>query len=414
MRLRFLAMAAAVLVACGGSSSGGNPNLGDADAGDTGSDVPDSGSPDAGPVDAGLPPPDAGPADAGPPAPDAGPVTPDAGPVTTDECTGLLPASLPPPVIPDISCANTCLASLSDDVGGNFLLHYETMTGEAFDDYAFVSVRDGKAANLGGFGSTDEFPSQFFTEPSGFTETFAAPGRLIRTFSPSGVEGNVTTFGQDDRVVIAPDPSGGFVALVWSADPANSALAQITWQRFDKSGKAVSVPLTIERLGVDTNLIGAGVTLAGNTLLELFSTVDGSQAITSAIWIDKNGAPMTTETVVPTSTLSPSFQFLFGGGLVEGVANGEFSRVWTEGAAQPSALPAWLKARSSASLSAIREGAGYAALGTCAGVEVLAKSGKSCGCLAVPGLNAASSVGRDGSLIVPASPRFELYPLLFR
>jgi hypothetical protein len=52
--------------------------------------------------------------------------------------------------------------------------------------------------------------------------------------------------------------------------------------------------------------------------------------------------------------------------------------------------------------------------GTCSGVEVLSKNGKSCGCLAVPGVSATTSIGRDGSLIVPRVDSYELYPLIFR
>ena len=35
-------------------------------------------------------------------------------------------------------------------------------------------------------------------------------------------------------------------------------------------------------------------------------------------------------------------------------------------------------------------------------LEILAVSGKSCGCVKVPNLTASASVGRDGSLLVPS------------
>jgi hypothetical protein len=84
-------------------------------------------------------------------------------------------------------------------------------------------------------------------------------------------------------------------------------------------------------------------------------------------------------------------------------------------------LPAWLQQRSGNQFFVVRSGKAYASWGTegpCPGkLEVLvASSGKSCGCVSVPGLLRTSSIGRDGSLItVPGgSCLYNLYPQLLQ
>ena len=127
------------------------------------------------------------------------------------------------------------------------------------------------------------------------------------------------------------------------------------------------------------------------------------------IWVGADGNPMGNTFRV---TGGGSLQFLLDGSLLQ--HSGDQFRVWQDGATSPSPTPAWLAARGIAQwLYPIREGAGYAMGGTCNGVEVLAKDGTSCGCLAVPGLSFETSIGRDGSLIVPRGDSYDLYPLLF-
>jgi hypothetical protein len=92
-----------------------------------------------------------------------------------------------------------------------------------------------------------------------------------------------------------------------------------------------------------------------------------------------------------------------------------FVRIWQDGQTTPSPLPGWLEARKSADwLFPIHGGTGYAVGGTCAGVEVLSTAGRTCGCVAVPGLSALSTIGRDGSLIVPRTDHYDVYSHLFQ
>ena len=130
-------------------------------------------------------------------------------------------------------------------------------------------------------------------------------------------------------------------------------------------------------------------------------------------WVGADGSLLTGTFGFTDNSLDHSYQFLLDGGLLERTGNA-FTRVWKDGESAPAALPAWLASRSRAQwLAPIHEGLGYAMAGTCSGLEVLAKSGRSCGCMAVPGLNAQTSIGRDGSLIVPRNDHFEIYPQLF-
>jgi hypothetical protein len=84
-----------------------------------------------------------------------------------------------------------------------------------------------------------------------------------------------------------------------------------------------------------------------------------------------------------------------------------------------------LATRVAAALYAVRGGRAYASWGGQGGqcgsrLEVLAASGKSCGCLEVPSLSDLSSVGRDGSLIVPrpsaqdSTCQYDLYQQLLK
>ncbi|MFL5398110.1 MAG: hypothetical protein ACJ79P_09455, partial [Myxococcales bacterium] len=62
--------------------------------------------------------------------------------------------------------------------------------------------------------------------------------------------------------------------------------------------------------------------------------------------------------------------------------------------------------------------------GSCGGqLEVLAASGRSCGCIPVPHLGLGATIGRDGSLMVnwtelhrsgPGTCKYDLYPQLLK
>jgi hypothetical protein len=86
-------------------------------------------------------------------------------------------------------------------------------------------------------------------------------------------------------------------------------------------------------------------------------------------------------------------------------------------------LPAWLQSRAGNQLYVVRSGKAYATWGgggQCGSqLELLATSGKSCGCVNVPGLTRSASVGRDGTLLVPGPSNiptctYDLYPKLLK
>jgi hypothetical protein len=180
----------------------------------------------------------------------------------------------------------------------------------------------------------------------------------------------------------------------------------LAFTRYDKSLQQVAAHQIFSG-GPQSALDVIGMTLGENTLVILQPDQSGSSAF-SGIWVDKAGNASAPFHVDRAGTL----QFLLGGGLVQGIG-GTFVQVWSDGATTQSPLPSWLAARATGRLFPIRAGAGYAMFGTCGGIEVLTTDGASCGCLPVPNLGSNSSIGRDGSLIVPNGRHFELYPLLF-
>lgn len=332
-----------------------------------------------------------------------------------DDCLGLMPAKLPPPLVPNLACNGGCNAGTSDDGAGNFLLRF---TWDSFGSpgLAFVSLRNGSLQPNTSwiFSSTMKVPS--FSEPSGFT--------MIEDFSPTfSNEVTVDRFGTftnqqalsgngETAVLAAPDPSGGFVVV--RSLPEGAGFTETIWSRFNAAGLATSspgVPIASER--ATTKVAAAAVTIAGSTLVETHVTSPSGAVSVERQWVGPDGTTLTGSFAFTDTALDHSYQFLLDGGLLERTGNA-FTRVWKDAEMVPSALPSWLASRSFGLwLASIHEGSGYAMAGTCSGLEVLAKSGRSCGCMAVPGLSAQASIGRDGSLIVPRTDHFEIYPLLF-
>jgi len=95
-----------------------------------------------------------------------------------------------------------------------------------------------------------------------------------------------------------------------------------------------------------------------------------------------------------------------------------------DGSAAVDPVPDWVAQRPGSVFWVIRNGRGYALVNSnqCGDekAEIIAASGKSCGCLGVPNAHGNASVGRDGSLIVPGPPvnhgtcAYELYPQLLK
>src|SRR5438067_6208786 len=72
-------------------------------------------------------------------------------PPPPDECTGLTPASLPPPVVAPVisSPQGPCLGGVSDDGDGTFLLGYWAGNGPQFPAHRFFQIPDGNAVRVG-------------------------------------------------------------------------------------------------------------------------------------------------------------------------------------------------------------------------------------------------------------------------
>jgi hypothetical protein len=441
MRAGWLGVGAVLLFACGSSRGPtGSPSTGTSDAGSV--DSSDAGGGPVATADAGTPVTDAGtPAtdagtiapgdDAGTPPADAGTIiggsTPDAG-APPDECAGLMPASLPAPIVPAMPGNGGCNSGTSDDGSGNFALFYEYGSGPVYPGIAFFQVQNGRAVQVGDeFRGSDEAGYELYSQPSGFTiYDFggAPPSAGMCNYSRSG-QGlgceSITPRNPDHvaRDATAIDPSGGTVSITSVADDSGKYVTSFV--RYDASG-ALQVEKTIDDT-LDLNAYAAGVTLAGNTLavavmLDPSGQPDGEYY---GRWLARDGTPMTAWFGLHAAL--GYLQFLLGGGLIEisyypGSGGAKiFGNVWMDGATVPQPPPAWLAAEDgSTSFFSIREGKGYALYdGRCTGLSLFTAKGKSCGCFQVPKLTGHATIGRDGSLIVPVSEscHYELYPLLF-
>lgn len=335
-----------------------------------------------------------------------------------DDCAGLMPdARLPPPLVPFMACNGGCNGGTSDDGAGNFMLHEFAFDGVT-DGYVFVVLSNGTLQPGAGWFFSPGQTVAAFSEPSGFT--LGEESRVFReafetiTLNDNGlVETNeaILTGNGETKVLIAPDPSGGFVAL--RSIPEGAGFTETSWQRFDSSSFATSSILPIASERATTAVAAAGVTISGSTLVETHVSLPSGTVSVERQWIRSDGALLTDPFGFIDSAVDHSYQPLLDGSLLERSGNA-FTRIWNDGHTAPSGLPSWLASRSLGSwLAPIRGGAGYAMAGTCGGLEVLSKSGRSCGCMPVSGLSAQSSIGRDGSLIVPRTDHFEIYPLLF-
>jgi hypothetical protein len=252
-----------------------------------------------------------------------------------------------------------------------------------------------------------------FAEPVGFTVAITDNFSFLLTqsFSPAGdmeLETDVV-LSPGDFGLVASDPAGGYVTVATAADPGGVAMA---WERSDQQGFPVATA-SIAILPAGTRPHAAGVTLSSETLVDFLAQDSSGATSFESMWVSAEGIPLTAPFATQAPAADHGYQFLLDGSLVER-NGGAFARRWTVGSTRPSALPGWLATRSRAAwLFPVRNGKGYAMSGTCGGIAVLAKTGQSCGCLPVPGLSTTTSIGRDGSLVVPLGDHYELYPLLF-
>jgi Fe-S cluster biogenesis protein NfuA len=356
-----------------------------------------------------------------------------------DECAGLLPAALPAAVQAALP-QNSCLDGTSDDGTGTFALGFTAGADQTFPEYLFFTIEAGTAVKVGNnvLGG-DETGTFVYSQPSGFT-----------VFSVFGLDSSSEIDNYDHggslqtRDGLAPaenfdhlpssaagiDPSGGTATVTHSFDAATGWTT--SYKRFDKTGAPETGDVIIDNQ--DRRVDAVGVALSGHALV----LVVQSPGLWQARWLARDGTALTDwfalQGPVAPGPTHPVIRFLLDGSVVVGFnpgtqgvsyANLDYRYRVLDGQTAPSALPDWLQARTNDVFYAVRGGRGYAAWGSggacqAGSVEVLATSGKSCGCLAVPSLSGNSSVGRDGSLIVGEPPHnlgtcvWDLYPQLLK
>ncbi len=317
--------------------------------------------------------------------------------------------------------------SVSDDGDGTFLLGYWAGNGPQFPAHRFFQIRDGNAVRVGNeVPGSDEGGKQVFSQPSGFT-VFSISGQtsgsVLNHWSHDGVLVSSTPiapggFEHPSSSAVGIDPSGGTAAVRTYFTSDRGWIT--TYQRFDKTGAAETAEVPLD---TGEHRVGAvGVALSGDALILLSL----GNSTWQARWVARDGTPIS-GTFSVQGPESPSFQFLLDGSLALGfgnpfVANPTFTFRIADGSTSAGPLPAWLQQRASNPVYAVRSGRAYATWGSggqCGSdLEVLATSGKSCGCLKVPGLSRLASIGRDASLIVPAPDQpgctYDLYPKLLR
>ena len=353
-------------------------------------------------------------------------------PPPPDECAGLTPPALPTSV--DVTLPNGgCYRGTSDDGVGAYALGFMNGAGPQYPDYQFFQIQNGRAVRVGDndVRGSDEGGLYLSSQPSGFTSFFVLGvngGSTLATLTHDGaylvsqtvVNGSYTWYPSSSAGI---DPSGGTVLARRYHTDADGWIT--TWQRLDKTGAPATAELVVDRTtnGVPLSIGSVGVALSGNSLV-----LEPQNSNWQGRWFDRAGAPLTGWFSIPAIGY-PSMKFLMDGSLALGFwqapsggnpAQLVYQYRMPDGAAAAEPLPDWLGARSRNELYVIRNGKGYASWGpggACAptsSMEILAASGKSCGCAGVPNLSKTMSVGRDGSLIVPyeggGTCHYSLYP----
>jgi hypothetical protein len=328
-------------------------------------------------------------------------------------------ASVPP---------GACGAGTSDDGIGNYGLFYQANSTPA---YIFFTIQDGKAVEIGQRTSgIDQGRTQLFSQPSGFTKFVSNETTAVRTLSSFSHGGaflgaeTLTSGWVNDRYTyaeVAGDPAGGTAAVTSFEDASNRFHS--TYRRFNGAGQPETDWVDI---GADGQVRSLGVNLVGHVLVLARDTSSTRSDVMRVRWLARDGSPLTAWAQVPNQSVDAP-QFLMDGSVLIHTF-GQATNRFEDQSSASSALPDWLEQRKNNRLAVVRNGRGYASWGqdsVCgAGLEVLAVSGKSCGCLAVPALtppppmSSLAMVGRDGSLIVPrrgeGTCAYDLYEQLLK
>jgi hypothetical protein len=317
-----------------------------------------------------------------------------------------------------------CLGGTSDDGVGNFALGY---LANSTPGGAFFTLRDGKAVEIGErHAGPDHGYYELFSQPSGFTKFVSDDSTRqysLSSYSHGGGLTSVDTFPYTGSVRVAVDPVGG-TAVVRSLLEPSTGYGAVTFKRYDKTGKAETDWVSI---GTSLRASAVGMNLAGHVLVHAYgASTRGASGASFVRWFSRNGSPLTDWTEMP-QLIVDHLEFLMDDSIVFGHFGGRDGRFEDLGSTV-SPLPDWLAQRKGSRLAVIRNGKGYASWGLTSKcgqlLEVLTSGGTSCGCVAIPDLTpwatvqSFASIGRDGSLIVPAPAgracAYDLYPQLLK
>jgi hypothetical protein len=332
-------------------------------------------------------------------------------PPTTDECTGLVPASVGTPVqrTLDLHSNKVGCSRATSDGQGNIAAQ---LAGFGDGPTAFFSADGTQQPN------SDHSSFGLVGLPSGFQSIGGTTLTALVTWAPSGAEIATVELGNSlasagNAYAVSEAVTGGSVALRQDCDsPATNPVGALVVSRFDAAGNLVS---KVDLGGPGCAEPGVALSDALDHTLVVVQTGAGSVGLAKGLiagrWLDRQGTPLTawfaiapfTQPVVP--NWQPRLEPLIGGGAVLG--NGG---VWLASLASasttPTAVPAF--AVNGNDLKIVRGGKAYASFqlvpdsgllaGISGAVQVFAPSGKSCGSVSLVD-GQMLTIGRDGTAI---------------
>jgi hypothetical protein len=303
------------------------------------------------------------------------------------ECDGLVPASVPEPVVARLApAAGRCVAGLSDGTGAVAL-----GAGEPSGVLGW-QVHSATGEPAGRF----EAALPLLSQPSGWHGLLARAGAggedeiELRAFRPDGSTARATRVSPEPgtftspRWELAADPRGG-AAVVFRALDAVTLGDRFLLHRFDASGVRLAEPAQVAFFmrGRVAEPMAAGASTRGDALVLM-----PAQAEWRPTWISPEGRFVTDGTdrheVVPLAPVS--LAPLLDGGLALAVS-GRWARVYDHLGRASAPAPAWLAERAAWAYRPTRGGRGYALLepagasapGCTQRIDLVAPSGRLCG-----------------------------------
>lgn len=346
-------------------------------------------------------------------------------------CDGLMPAPIAAPVEVHQDQVDDCYGATSHPSGVAALgVHVDSSDSEARFPYAASGSSAGPAmASIRG--NANDPDTYFHPVSQGFRAVVVlrpSPMTLdyrVRTWDLAGA---LTSDLAMQVRTIAPRPDGGSVAVV-DASTAPSTRTELVW--IDADGHVThTVPLDND---VDRVIVNWSTG-------HLFAFVGGlSTRPTQGRWYDGSGTPLTPWFDIAVQKGSGFYQRLLQGGVIAlGNQGGPWATAVQDGVDGTEAVPAWLAARPGTRLATIRDGRGFAVL-PATGIdsfEIVTMDGQSCGTVSLPPLSADDGavaafprplldVGWDGTVFqsalvqVPGAPSpqrcvFRWWPALLR